>query len=494
MKRLNIYIILLLIVAVCLQSCNDFLDERPSKGSKLEIKTVEHLDALLASGMYYSENNKQVIYGSDDYEIPVELYDSRPSLFRNNILMWYLWDVDNLKKERNDELFEGEYRKIFNANVILENVDHVDGAQEKKDELRAEAHFLRACSNIQLVQTYCLPYADKFMNEPGLPLKTETNYEQSLHRSNLRDTYDFIESDLEEALKTQNGDVSQIWRGNLYAVKSYMARFSLSKGDYKSALKYANEVLAQKSELVDYNTEMHFAEDLIVTNGDDQYTLKVPYSFYHQMDLVDAFNWKEYFYIRFLNSDSEWFIPSKDLLTLYDKTNDLRYKYHMVEDYSYNKSIFNMSYPGYFFFNTEKLPSGTTVAEMYLIKAECNARLGNIEEAMSSINILRSKRMLPGAHVILHATSIDDAILKVLAERRREMPFTSRWFDIRRFNYNETPIDDVVLKRTFYSYTSTSIDKGGEVKEYSLPERRFAAPFITREIKLSNGEFDNNVY
>lgn len=494
MKIQKKYIILLCFVCAFLQACNDFLDERPSKGSRLEIKTVEHLDALLASSVYYNENNKQVIYGSDDYEIPVELYDSNPSLFSNNILMWYLWDIDNLKNERYDNLFKNEYSKIFNANVILENINNVEGTKEKKDELKAEAHFIRACSNIQLVQTYCLPYAEKFMNEPGLPLKTETNYEQSLQRSSLRDTYDFIESDLKEALKISNVDANQIWRGNLYAVKSYMARYYLNIGDYNSALKYANEVLMQKSELVDYNTEMSFAEDLIVTNGDDQYSLKVPYSFYHQMDLVDAFNWKEYLYIRFLQCDTEWFIPSKDLLALYDKTNDLRYKYHMVEDYSYNKSIFNISSPGYFFFNTEKLPSGTTVAEMYLIKAECNARLGNIGKAMSTINILRAKRMLPGAHVILHATSIDDAILKVLAERRREMPFTVRWFDIRRFNYNETAIDDVVLKRKFYSYTSTSIDNGGEVKEYSLSERRFAVPFIDREIKLSQGELRNNIY
>ncbi|MGB5988456.1 MAG: RagB/SusD family nutrient uptake outer membrane protein [Marinifilaceae bacterium] len=490
------YLLLVFILPVIiLSSCDKYLDEMPSKSSNVEIKTAKQLGALLSSYYpFFGQLNKSVLFGSDDYEIPVALYDAYPSKFKHEDLMWYLWDVDNIKTKREDKYLEDEYKKIFIANVVLANVDKVEGDTKYKEQLRAEAHFIRAYSNWSLANTYCLPYSTKNFNELGLSYKTETNYEQNIKRKTLKETYDFIESDLSEALKSTNNDITQIWRGNIYAIKAFMARFLMFKGDYVNGLKYANEVLAVKNTLVDYNTEMKYDKDIIIKHEGKQFNIKVPQSFYNQLDPVDTFEWKEFLYLRVLVSNTEWFIPSKSLLNLYDKTNDLRYKYHIVEDYSYNKGIFKVSAPGYFFFNTENLPSGPTVAEMYLIKAECNARLGRSSEAMTAINTLRAKRMISGSHVNLTASSNDDALIKVLQERRRECPFSARWFDIRRFNNNETAVDDVVLKRSFYPYDTKDILRNQPVKEYTLSKLRYAAPFIDKEISLSYGQLEQNKY
>ena len=222
-------------------SCDKYLEDSPSKSSNIEVKTVDHLDAILASyGEFYSEFNNPAIYSSDDYELPIELYNARRSHFYMDGIMWYLWDVDSRILNNYDNLLSGEYKKIFYANMVLSMLDRVSGSAEKKEQLKAEAHFVRAYSNFVLANTYCLPYSSANMQELGLPLKTETSYEQSIKRSTLKETYDFIEADLAEALKQNNNDVKQFWRGNIYAVKAFMARFLMFKGDYVNAQKYSD--------------------------------------------------------------------------------------------------------------------------------------------------------------------------------------------------------------------------------------------------------------
>jgi hypothetical protein len=170
----------------------------------------------------------------------------------------------------------------------------------------------------------------------------------------------------------------------------------------------------------------------------------------------------------------------------------------MVEGYSYDRGMTKPSYdyPGYIFFFKDRIPSGPTVAEMLLIKAEALARTNNINGAMDALNTLRAKRMTPGAWVNLVATGQDDAIHKVIDERRREMPFVQRWFDLRRYNNNEDPNDDVVLTKSFYPYTISAVQTTQPVQTYTLPKnsRRYAAPLPRTEIISSNGVITQNTY
>ena len=156
--------------------------------------------------------------------------------------------------------------------------------------------------------------------------------------------------------------------------------------------------------------------------------------------------WKEFLYFRMLNHESWWYIPSQSLLDLYDKDHDLRYRYHMVKgilmtgDLPSRPTIIRAM----FSFSKDRIPSGPTVAEMLLIKAECLARTNRPGEAIAALNQLRAKRMEPGPWVDLVAANQDDAIAKVLAERRREMPFTQRWFDIRRWKAGPVKLGAVI--------------------------------------------------
>ena len=173
----------------------------------------------------------------------------------------------------------------------------------------------------------------------------------------------------------------------------------------------------------------------------------------------------------------------------------------MVENYSYDRGMTSpaYAYPGYIFFYKDRIPSGPTVAEMILTKAECQARMGDYIEAMNTVNVLREKRIdknAPSDKIKLSASSQTEAISKILQERRREMPFSTRWYDIRRFNNNEDPDDDVVLTREFYPYTNFGILGKETLKTYSLDKnsRRFAAPILNTEIESSLGKIQQNIY
>jgi hypothetical protein len=490
-------------------SCNDYLDEMPSKTTSLVVTTTAQLDALLNNySSFYSEGNRTAIYSTDDYYLTKQLYDARPGTFSSMATIEFqLWDINFLPDDTREVFWSGEYRKIFTANMALEYVDKVTGPESEKAAIKADAHLIRAYSYWELANTYCLPYKESNKNEPGLPIKTSTSFEQPFGRQPLEKVYQLIESDLTEALKTTvhlvQAGKARHWRASKAGVNGFAARYWLSRFNYTKALEYANAALAEYNTLVDYNVDMKYGNDQSVTINSgtpsaQTVVLKYHYTHNNQIDFTDMLGWKEFLYFRMLNHESWWYIPSQELLSLYDQTHDLRYKYHMVEGYSYDRGMTKPSYdyPGYIFFFKDRIPSGPTVAEMLLIKAEALARTNNINGAMDALNTLRAKRMTPGAWVNLVATGQDDAIHKVIDERRREMPFVQRWFDLRRYNNNEDPNDDVVLTKSFYPYTISAVQTTQPVQTYTLPKnsRRYAAPLPRTEIISSNGVITQNTY
>jgi hypothetical protein len=493
-----------------LQSCKKFLEEPPSKTTSLVVKTTEQLIALLdRQNSFYDEQNRTNVFSTDDYGLTTALYNGGRGTFNYlQGIQFMLWDTQYLPDDGRELFWNGEYRKIFIANMALNELDKVNGPDEEKAIIKADAHFIRAYSYWELANTYCLPYTEANKNEMGLPIKLTTSFEETVARQSLEKTYQQIESDLAEALKTpvilsQSGQV-QIWRASKAGVNAFAARYYLNRNNNAKAIEYANLALAEYNTMIDYNTQMRYGRDITYTINPgpnaQKVTVKFPYTYDNRVESspVDALGWKEFLYFRMLNNEAGWFIPSQDLLNLYDKDHDLRYQYHIVEGFSYTARMTNPAYdyPGYIFFYRNFLPSGPTVAEMLLTKAEAQARSNDPSGAMTTLNILRAKRMKPGAWVNLSANGKDDAIKKIAEERRREMPFAQRWFDIRRYNNNDDPNDDVVLSRTFYPYNGTGVQFNEAPKVYTLPKnsRRFAMPIPQRDIVSSNGAILQNIY
>ncbi len=491
-------------------SCNKFLDEQPSKTSSLVVKTTAQLNALLDDyTQFYEEASFTQINSTDDNGLTVELYNGGRGTFSHMpTVLFAFWDTQFIPDLTTDALWRTEYKKIFTANLALSYLDKVTGTEAEKAIIKADAHFIRAYSYWVLANNYCLPYTEANKNEMGLTIKTETAFDTPIERQTLEKTYQQIEADLVEALKTpvtltQSGR-ARPWRASKAGVNAFAARYYLNRNNNAKAIEYANMALTEYSTLMDYNTDMRYGTpDQLVTinSGTPQaqtVTLKYPYTHQQNQDITDMVNWKEFLYFRALSHGSWWYIPSQQLLGLYDKENDLRFVYHIVENYSYDRGMTKPAYdyPGYIFFYKQWLPTGPTVAEMLLTKAEAQARSNDPSGAMATLNTLRVKRFKTGSSYILTATGKDDAIKKVLEERRREMPFAQRWFDLRRYNNNDDPNDDVTLTKTFYPFNASNVLFNEPVKTYTLPKnsRRYAAPIPRTEIISSNGAIQQNTY
>jgi len=78
---------------------------------------------------------------------------------------------------------------------------------------------------------------------------------------------------------------------------------------------------------------------------------------------------------------------------------------------------------------------GVAIDEVYLIRAECLARMGETAIAMNWLNRLLQKRWKAGQYIPVTAASAGAALEIILAERRKELPFRGlRWSDLRRLN------------------------------------------------------------
>src|SRR5690606_20155507 len=87
------------------------------------------------------------------------------------------------------------------------------------------------------------------------------------------------------------------------------------------------------------------------------------------------------------------------------------------------------------YMGNSSLYNGLSLNEVYLMKAEANARRNNIEVAMASLNTLLEKRWVAGTFTPSVISSKEEALQLILAERRKELLMRGlRWIDIKRLN------------------------------------------------------------
>lgn len=535
-----IYNLGLLAAMSVVSSCNEFLDEVPSRGDNEVLNRGEQVKNLFANSNNYYTPVDFLVASTDDYGMTMDVFNALGYLDVPS-LSGMSWAPEGLDVFMSDELWSKQYNKIFTANAVINDIDNItDVTAEEKAEYLAHAHFVRALAYWELVNVYCLPYAEENLNALGLPLKVSTHTDEDLTRASLKDTYAFIEADLKEALKSPRTDVveGERWLVSQPAAKALMARFYLFTGDYAQAAKYADESLSSQTvTLLDYNQlttydmdkggggfwgDQEFGDEEFPEgdeeggegeegegDGEDW-----PEEGGNILTFCETYNWgayqfvdyQEIFYPQFYTVTATVnLLASQELTDLYDKDNDLRYINLFVENGLVDYWVYGFNdVCNYHLFTSRNqwgqqmdvfLGASPTVAEMYLTKAEALARQGSWSEAMNVIQTLRASRFVDGSDYSLSATSQSEALTEILKERRRELPFLMRWYDIRRFAYNETPNDDVELRRTFYTIENGEVDFN-TVKEYVLPvkSRRYAQPILTQEIQRSRGQMQQNQY
>jgi hypothetical protein len=98
--------------------------------------------------------------------------------------------------------------------------------------------------------------------------------------------------------------------------------------------------------------------------------------------------------------------------------------------------------------------NGLATDEILLNRAECYAREGETAKAIADLNALLVKRYISGAFVEVEAPNAQDALKKILSERRKELCFRElRWTDLRRLNKDnntKTILKRVIKNKTYF--------------------------------------------
>lgn len=484
--------------------CDDFLAKEPTKSSAQKVETLDDLDAILNEPMGRYNNSLHMqqggyadFYCTDNAEIPLETFKTYESNFSMDELLHYLWQTTT--DFTMDTYWNSCYSAVWTANLIINSVGGMAGDEVQKNNLKAEAHALRAYKYFALAQTYCLHYTEATAGEPGLPLRTGTDFEESLERATLAETYALIESDLKEALKISVPFAGKRWRASRASVNALAARYYLYRGNYTEAEKYANLALKEFGELIDYTTigtYLYNTYNVSLGNGGErQQEVYYPNTF-RNTEAQDL-NWAEQYQTE-VETNSAWrILPSMELLELYRQyPHDLRYDLFMVEGYMNRTKPSEHSWYGYVFLANGTIYSGPSVAEMYLVRAECKARNNDIPGCMTDVETVRAKRFAAENYQKLPEPADRKAAVQVvLDERRREAPFALRWMDLRRLTSDDL-MEPVTVKRKFWPLGDNKVNAEAELQEYVLSpdSRTYARPLGKDVINLSGGQTVQNRY
>ena len=110
------------------------------------------------------------------------------------------------------------------------------------------------------------------------------------------------------------------------------------------------------------------------------------------------------------------------------------------------------------------------LAEQYLIRAEARAQLGNLDDAISDINVIRTRAGQEPIELTSFGFSKEEILELVMEERKKELfaEWGHRWFDLKRTG----KADEVLSKKIFWELTDVI---------YPIPEQeRMKNPNLTQ--------------
>lgn len=430
MKKIAIYFAL--ISLIFLQGCDSYLDIKP-KG-KIIPQYFDDYVKIMASQSLYMCSAQYPNYITDDVQLgnANENKEFAFNLKRDSEMNLYSFAEGQVFTPGNyDELIGNAYGRIYVYNAVINQVMSVsDASESEKLRLKAEALVGRAYEYLILVNAYCNHYNESTAKtDIGVPLALSEDINQAAKYSTVQQVYDQIKSDLEEATPNLSEKVTHAYRPNKKIGYSFLAKMYLYLGKYEKALENAKEAIKECNKLVDYK---------LYTTKKGQWGRIVLAS-----DLTtvfpDVLNNVENIYIR--NYQSNIFksvCASQDLIDTYkrdlpDAAIDQRMALFYCVDFMDTGRP--MNFPGRTLYAPYiNLNSGLTTAELYLIAAECEARIGDKDKAMEYINTLRNSRIKNNKQLMAADNNV--ALKVVLDERRREMAFNgiTRLIDLKRLN------------------------------------------------------------
>jgi len=434
---------LLMIFSSCKKN---WLDVKPDK--KLVIPhTLPDLQALLDNTIFVFNSGQPTLgeIGSDDYYINKADWLSLYTNFERN---GYIWAKDVYNGEPVSDWML-PYQRVFYEDYVLEAVEniHPDSTNLSSwNNVKGNALFGRGFDFYSLADLFAKCFDSTTSNsDPGIPLKLHSDINDKSARATVQQTYDQIIADLKASLLLLPGIPAYKTRPSKLAAYAMLARTYLNMENYKLALLYADSCISIQPTLIDYNSlDQSLPFPFPMFNNEVIYHAAFSY-----FDIISN-------YISIVDS------------TIYRSYSDNDLRKYLFFDTTGQYIRFKGGYDGYTGFK------GIASDEIYLLSAECNARLGNINAAMERLNTLLETRWKTGTFTPFTASTTDEVLRFIFNERRKELIFRGlRWTDLRRLN--KDPRFAITLTRNL----------DGDI--YTLPpnDNRYVWPIPDREIQLS---------
>ncbi len=398
MKKIQTILAILAILVVA-SSCEKYLDLKPQQSLDESVALTSDANVKIVMVGAYRTIRYSAIYGGcilrnseltgADGEISWQGTYNGPREIYNHAIISANGDITSQ--------WLNSYECINVCNNVLSALDVVDEAD--RERIGGEALFLRSMMFFDLVRFYAKAYEPGVANSQyGIPLVLKPTRgidgENSVGRNTVEEVYTRIIEDLVKAslaLPEENG-----YYATSGAANALLARIYLQKGDYAKARDAANLVIgsdmysltntyAQEFNNSEYTSEDIFSTKFIPADGINQMT--------------EFWSTTEYG-----GRDGDIEIMQKHL-DLYEAGDD-RLAFFWVGNDAYRSGKWNNQYG---------LVNLFRLAEMYLVRAECNQRLGTSigDTPVNDYNMVHERAGLTGKLSV----TLDD----ILLERRLEL-------------------------------------------------------------------------
>ena len=417
-KYLN-KILIASVVILSLTNCNKRLDVDPQQSidASTALNSAQDLEAaligaysILAGGQLYGTN----LFMLADLQAAEGMATWRGTFQGQRQVSLHNMTRDNSEASRT---WIAAYRAINMANIVLDKINIVtDPAQKSKIE--GEALFIRGIMHFELVRYYGKPWGATASNDgPGIVVKTTPTYseEPAMARGTVKQAYDQAIADLTSAagkLPASNGV-----RADRYVAQAFLARIYLQQSDYAKARDAANTVIQSGGYSMNDDVLDAFLED-----NTDEVIWEIEQDV--QNNAGTSNDGLATFYASMPGVGRADVRVDEPFVFTYD-VNDVRrtawyYKGTGARPnnwYTYKWNSFSQNLPV------------IRLAEMYLIRAETNLRLGTTAGATPASDLAQVRNPTRVGLPTIAAPTLND----ILNERILELAFEGlRVHDVKR--------------------------------------------------------------
>lgn len=411
MKKTHIYKLLFVSALLAtVSSCKKPLDIDPRDTIDQSMALVTSKDVEVALVGSYSDLGNSSFYGGE-LQIMSDFLANRNAIRFGGTFEQLTQVINKSILKSNsfvNDIWRYGYKTINDVNNVISAIDRVDAA--KKDKVNGEAKFIRGTVYFELVRVFAKAYNDgSASTNPGVPIVlTPTNFindDSYVTRATVAAVYQQVIADLtaaEAALPDENG---------FFATKSaaagMLARVYLQMGNYTEAANAANRVIGSGN----YSLTATF-EDAFPTIPEGTATPGLNSTedvFATQVTTLTGGNaLNTYYETSDYGGRGDATISQDWIDANYEEGDDRLTSFYEDGD------VFTYKFANQF----GNVPI-IRLAEMYLIRAECNARLASASPIggatpLEDLAMVRTRAGL---------TTTSATVADILQERIRELSF-----------------------------------------------------------------------